>query len=143
MSSPVSAVTVDLPRWPLADRLSLVLVLAAAVMVEAVLASYPGAPVGLGVVASVPLAVGLLHQRRRRPRRLEFAPADARLCFGDGTRAPFQPGPGCRLLGSSVVLHWRTPGRSGALWLTPADLPREILRLLAVRLVAGGRPTEQ
>jgi hypothetical protein len=120
MSSPASAVTVDLPRWLLAERLSLGLACATAPVVEAVLARHPGAPTGAGLAVAALLVAGAWFQRRRRPRSLAL-PA----------------GPGSRLLGSSVVVRWQSPGRSGSLWLTPADLPRETLRSLAVRLVAG------
>ena len=120
MSSPASAVTVELPPWLLAERLSLGLACATAPVVEAVLARHPGAPAGAGLVVAALLVAGVWFQRRRRPRSVAL-PA----------------GPGSRLLGSSVVLRWQSAGRSGALWLTPADLPRETLRSLAVRLVAG------
>ena len=129
--------TVELPRWPLADRLSLALVVAAAVVIEAVALRHPGAPPGVGVSGATLLALGLWFQRRRRPQALEFAPGAGCLRFLDGRRQPFRPGAGSRLLGTSVVLHWQSPGRSGSLWLTPADLSREQLRALAVRLVAG------
>ena len=120
MSSPASALTVELPRWLLAERLSLGLACATAPVVEGVLARHPGAPVGAGLAVAALLVAGVWLQRRRRPR---FVAVPA--------------GPGSRLLGSSVVVHWQSSGRSGALWLTPADLPRETLRSIAVRLVAG------
>jgi hypothetical protein len=143
MSSPGSVVTVELPRWPLADRLSLALVVAAAVVIEAVAVRHPGAPAGVGLAGAALLALGLWSQRRRRPRVLELAPEAGWLRFPDGRQQPFRPGAGSRLLGTSVVLHWQSPGRSGSLWLTPADLSRGQLRALAVRLVAGGRSAAQ
>ena len=137
MSSPASAVTVELPRWLLADRLSLGLACATAPVIEGVLARYPGVPSGAGIVAAALLVAGAWRQHRHRPRALELSPAAASLRLpAERPRAPV-PGPGCRLLGASVVVHWRSAGRSGALWLTPFDLPRATLRLLAVRLVAG------
>ena len=57
MSSPGSAVTVELPRWALADRLALGLIVAAGVVLEVVLANLAGAPRGIGVLAT---AVGLV-----------------------------------------------------------------------------------
>lgn len=120
MSSPASAVTVELPRWLLAERLSLGLACAVAPVVEAVLARHPGAPAGAGLAVAALLAAGAWFQRHRRPRSLVVS-----------------AGPGSRLLGSSVVVHWQSAGRAGALWLTPADLSRETLRSIAVRLVAG------
>jgi hypothetical protein len=137
MSSPGSAVTVELPRWPLADRLTVALLFAVALVVEAVAARHPGVSGGLGVAAAVLLAVAFRFQRWRQPCRLVFAPGANQLQLADGSERPFVVGAGSRLLGSSVVLHWRSPGRSGAVWLTAADLPRETLRSLAVHLVAG------
>jgi hypothetical protein len=113
-------VTVELPRWLLAERLSLGLACAAAPVVEGVLARHPGAPAGAGLAVAALLVAGVLLQWRRRPRSLAL-PA----------------GPGSRVLGSSLVLQWQSGGRSGAFWLTGADLSRETLRSLAVRLVTG------
>ena len=135
--------TVELPRWPLVDRLTPALGLVAGIALEAVLARYPGAPLGIGAVAAAALLLWFGWQRRRRPLAFEFAPTPRRLRFGDGHAAPFVLGPGSRVLGSTVVLHWQSAGRAGALWLTPADLSREGLRSLAVRLVANGRPAGQ
>lgn len=139
MSSHASAVTVELPRWPLADRLALALVPAAGLVVEVVLARHPGAPAGWGVAACLLLVGTLWLQRRRRPRAVVLGPEGGCLRFGDGAEEPCRPGHGTRLLGAGVVLHWQGRTRSGSLWLTPADLTRAELRRLAVRLVAGGR----
>lgn len=138
MSFPASAVTVELPRWPLADRLSLVLACAVAPVAEAVLARYPGVPGGIGVLLAAALVGGLWLQRRSRPGALELTPAGDWLRFRGGDRRPFRRGPGSRLLGTSVIVHWRSRGASGFLWLTPADLPRETLRKLAARLAVAG-----
>lgn len=137
MSLPESAMTVELPRWPLADRLTLGLAVAAGVVLEAILALHPGAPAGAGVAVAAVLLAWQWQQRRRRPQALEFTPAGGSLRLRDGHALPFVLGPGSRVLGTGVVLHWRAPDRSAALWLTPADLPREALRRLAVRLVAA------
>lgn len=120
MSSPASAATVELPRWLLAERLSLGLACAVAPVTELVLARHPGAPAGVGLALAALLVAGVWLQRRQRPRSLHLS-----------------AGPGSRLLGPSLVVRWRASGRSGVVWLTPADLPRETLRTLAVRLVAG------
>jgi hypothetical protein len=131
---------VELPRWPLADRLTLGLGLAAGIVLEAVLARYPGVPAGIGGVAAALLLLWFAGQRRKRPLAIEFALPVGRLRYRDGRQVPFVVGPGSRVFGSTVVLHWQTADRSDALWLTPADLSHEALRRLAVRLVAGDRP---
>jgi hypothetical protein len=138
MSSPGSAVNLDLPRPLLADRLSLAAIAAAAAAVEAMFASHPDGPAGLGAALAGVLAVWQWRIVRARPRALEIGPERARLRFGHGRCAPASLAPGVRLLGGTVVLHWRSDGRRQAAWLTPADLGHENLRALAVRLVAGG-----
>lgn len=142
MSSPGCAVTAELPRWPLAERVSLVLAGLAGLVIEAVAANHPGMPVGLGVLATGALAAGLACGRRGEPVAIELSAAGGRLRLTDGRWLPCSIGTGSRLLGSSLVLHWRAPGRSRALWLTPADLPGETLRLLAVQLAAGRRDAD-
>ena len=142
MSSPGSAVTAELPRWPLAERASLVLAALAGAVIEAVAAGHPGVPAGLGVLATASLAAGLAWRRRGQPVAIELSVSGGRLRLGDGRWLTCSTGTGSRLLGSSLVLHWRAPGRSGALWLTPVDLPRETLRSLAVRLAAARRDAD-
>jgi hypothetical protein len=132
--------TVELPRWVLADRLVLALGLATGIVLEAILAGYPAAPAGVGLAVAAVLASWHLYQQRLRPRALELSPPAGTLWLEDGRSLPFTLGPGSRVLGPTVVLHWQAVGRSGALWLTPLDLPREVLRTLAVRLAASGRP---
>jgi len=131
--------TVELPRWALADRLALLLGVAAGIAVEVALSRYPGAPAGLGTVAGLGVVSWQLLLRRRRPRAVELAVPECALWFNDGQRVPCRVGPGTRVLGSTVVLHWVAPGCSAALWLTPADLPRDVLRTVAVWLVARAR----
>jgi hypothetical protein len=130
---------VELPRWALADRLTLLLGAAAGLALEVALSRHPGAPVGLGLLAGLIVVSWQLLLRRRRPLAVEVAAPGCELRFGDGRREPCRVGPGTRVLGPTVVLHWVAPGHSAALWLTPADLPREVLRGLAVWLVARGR----
>jgi hypothetical protein len=133
--------TVELPRWALADRLALLLGVAAGIALEAVLSRYPGAPAGLGLVLGSSVVSWQLLLQRRRPRAVEFGAPECALWFVDGQRMPCRVGPGTRILGGTVVLHWVAPGRSEALWLTPVDLPREILRTITVWLVTRGRAT--
>jgi hypothetical protein len=134
MCLPGSAVTVELPRWALADRLALGLIVAAGVMLEAGL---PGAPPGTGVLAAAALVLWQRRQRMQRPLVVALAPDGGTLTLGDGRRVPCHLGSGTRVLGATVVLHWHVDGSPGSLWLTPVELPRETLRRLAVRLVAG------
>ena len=143
MFSPGSAMTVELPRWALADWLVLVLGLAVGGALELVLARYPGAPAGVGFASAAVLVLWQLRQQWSRPRALELAAPRGRLRLGDGRQLPFVLGPGSRVLGRTMVLHWQAPGRSDALWLTPFDLPREVLHALAVRLVTGAGPARQ
>ena len=131
--------TVELPRWALADRLTLLLGAAASLALEVALSRHPGVPPGLGVLAGLGVVSWQLLLRRRRPVAVEFAVPACALRFADGRREPCRVGPGTRVLGSTVVLHWIAPGRSEALWLTPLDLPRDVVRGLAVWLVARGR----
>ena len=131
--------TVELPRWALADRLALLLGVAAGIALEVALSRYPGVPAGLGTVAGLSVVSWQLLRRRRRPRAVELAVPECALRFSDGQRVPCRVGPGARVLGATVVLHWVSPGRSEVLWLTPADLPRDVLRTVAVWLVARGR----
>ena len=120
--------TVELPRWALADRLALGLIVAAGVVLEVVLANLAGAPRGIGVLASAVLVLWQWRHRRQRPLALDIAPDAGAL---------LRLGPGSRVLGSTVVLHWQSPQTSGAVWLTPADVPRQALHGLVVSLVAG------
>jgi hypothetical protein len=123
MSSPGFAMTVELPRWSLADRVTVALVVAAGIVIEAVAAGRDGVPSGAGLAAAAVLLVWHARHRAGRPLSLELQPA------GNGAS---------RILGPTIVLHWQSAagGRQG-LWLTPLDLPRRTLRQLAVRLVTG------
>jgi len=87
-------VTVELPRWLLADRLSLLLACATAPVVEGVLARHPGVPAGLGVMVAALLLAGLWRQRGRRPRALQLADAGGWMQFADGARLGYQQGRG-------------------------------------------------
>jgi hypothetical protein len=128
----------ELPRRLLADRLSALLILACGVAIEAALWRHPGQPAGVGFAVA-----GLLwtwHWRRARlaPTRAVCGPDGWRLQLAEGHWTEAALGRGTRLLGPSVVLHWQAEGRSFGAWLTPADLPRPVLRSLALRLRAHG-----
>jgi len=124
--------TLDLPRRMLADRLALALVAASAVAVEATLGRYEGLPQGPGILAGFLLALWQWRLVRRRPRTVSLqAPGVPAPGTGIGPPAS-SAGPGARVLGSSVVLHWRDGAGEGTAWLTRADAPRETLRLARV-----------
>jgi hypothetical protein len=129
--------TVELPRRALADWLTLGLIAAAGAVLEAVLGRLAGAPPGIGGLAAAALALWQRSQRMQRPLAVALARDGGTLTLGDGRRVPCRLGRGTRVLGPTVALHWHADGHSGALWLTPADLPRDALRRLAVMLVAG------
>jgi hypothetical protein len=129
---------VDLPRWTLADRVSCSLAVAAGIALEAVAAGLDAAPGGIGCVIAGGL---LLWQRRnvaRRPQRLAIGPGDGSPAKEPAGYEPCAVHAASRILGGSVVLHWRArSGQRHGLWLTPLDLPRQTLRRLAVRLVTS------
>lgn len=129
----------ELPRRLRADRFSVFLILGCGVVLEAALWRHPGLPSGAGIVIA-----GLLwawHRRRAReaPARAVWGPHGWQLLLADGRQIDADLGRGARLLGPSVVLHWRAEGRSYRAWLTAADVPRPLLRSLTVRLLAQAR----
>jgi len=140
MSSPGSAVTVELPVWTFADRLAGVLIVAAAAMIEAALWRQPDAFAGLGLAAGIGLAMLHGRSRRRVPASITLGAGDWRIRFRDGSVVSATPGAGTRVLGPTVVLHWNAGLRSGRTWLCPLDLPRAVLRtmILRIRVAAPG-----
>lgn len=129
--------TVELPARLLADRLGWVLAAACAVALELTLARYPDALPGGGVLVGGLL---LAWQRKRalcRPRAVVIDDRGVAVRVTDSGAPVSAAGPRARVLGRSVLLHWREPGRTGTAWLTPADLPRDVLRTLRVRMVTG------
>jgi len=128
--------TVDLPRWTLADRLTVALVIAAGIVVEVVAADQVGAPSGVGLAVAIGLLLWHAGHRARRPLALAIRPAGSGAVYCTPGCEPCSVHGASRILGPSVVLHWQTAtGGRNALWLTPLDLPRRTLRQLAVRLV--------
>lgn len=135
--------TLELPRWLLADRLTLALIAAGALALEATLARYPGLPQGPGLLLGGLLATWQWHRARHRPRLVCLGPADIFVQTGGaGSTAP-ATGPRTRLLGRSVILHWRADGRSRTAWLTTADLPGEALRRMRVCCRTHRRAADQ
>ena len=129
--------TLELPARLFADRLALGLAIAGAVAIEAMLARHPGGPAGPGLAAGAALLLWQWRRLRDRPRAVVAGAAGVALWFHGSPEPVPATGPGARVLGRSVLLHWRSGRRSGTLWLTPADLPREALRALRVCFVAG------
>ena len=131
--------TVELPARLLADRLSVALAVACAIAIEATLARHPGLPSGAGLVAGGLLLAWQWRCSKRRPVRIVIGPDGVEVQPAGRDAAVPATGPRARVLGRSVVLHWRDAESTGTAWLTPADLPREVLRAIRVR-VRAGRP---
>jgi hypothetical protein len=131
--------SLELPRRLLADRLSALLILGCGVVLEAALWRHPGLPGGAGIVTAGLLWACQLRRAREAPTRAVWEPHGWHLRLADGRRIDAVLGRGTRLLGPSVVLHWRAEGRSYRVWLTAADVPRPALRSLALRLLAQAR----
>jgi len=131
--------SLELPRRLLADRLSVLLILGCGVALEAALWRHPGLPGGAGIVTAGLLWAWRLRRAREAPARAVWGPHGWHLLLADGRRIDADLGRGTRLLGPSVVLHWQATGRSYRAWLTAADVPRPLLRSLAVRLLAQAR----
>ena len=130
--------SLELPRRLLADRLSVLLIMGCGAALEAALWRHPGLPVGVGSSAAGLLLAWHLWRTRRAPMRAEWAADGWRLQLPGGRWIEVGLGRGTRLLGSSVLLHWQARGSSFGAWLTPADLPRPVLRSLALRLRVHG-----
>jgi hypothetical protein len=126
--------TVDLPARLLADRLSIALAVACAIAIEATLARHPGLPSGAGLVAGGLLLTWQWRRAKRRPVRIAIGPDGVAVQPAGCDAAIPASGPRARVLGRSVVLHWRDAEATGTAWLTPADLPREVLRAIRVRV---------
>ena len=128
--------TVELPARLLADRLSVVLAVACALAIEAMLARHPGLPPGPGLAVGGLLLAWQWRRSRRRPSRIAIGPDGVAVQpAGRDVTVP-ATGPRARVLGRSVVLHWRDANATGTAWLTPADLPRDLLRAIRVRVQA-------
>jgi hypothetical protein len=133
--------TLELPVWLLADRVTFALAIACGPALEAMLAREPGAMAGTGLIVSLLLLLWQWRRTRRRPCRVEISASGVGLAFEHS--GPTVPATGRRaqLLGSTVVLHWHQRQGSvrcrGTLWLTHADLPADALRALRVAMVAG------
>jgi len=125
-------VTLELPRWLLAERLTLALVAACALAVEAALSRYPGLPQGPGLVFGALLAAWQWRVGRQRPRAVVLTPGDVLVRDGRAVAPVSATGPRGRILGRSVILQWRAGGRMRTLWLTSADLPGDSLRQMRV-----------
>jgi hypothetical protein len=130
--------TVDLPPRLLADRLSVALAVACALAIEATLARHPGWPPGPGVVIGGLLLVWQWRRSRRRPDRIAIGPDGVTVRPAGCEVTVSATGPRSRVLGRSVVLHGYDVDADADVtaWLTPADLPRDVLRKIRVRVQA-------
>jgi hypothetical protein len=141
MSSPGSDVlTVEVPARLVAERASVALIVACALVVEAVAANHPDAPPGLGGVAGSLLYCWHLW-RIRNEMRIRRATLDAGGRWLVDTATGQEEAvllPGSRVLGQSVVLRLKSGLGVCSLWLTGWDLPAVELRHLRVRLLAQG-----
>lgn len=135
--------SLDLPRVTLAEAAAAALCLVCAVMVEAVLGRYPAAPAGMGLLLGMLPAMWLYLDSVRPGRALRrvvwLTDGAWRLEFRDGSTLIADLGAGTRLLGRSLVLHWRVSGRSFARWLTPWDVDDGQLQKVTVRLACAAR----
>jgi hypothetical protein len=131
-------VTLELPRWLLAERLAFGLILAGALVTEVVLVRYPALRQGPGLLAAALLALWQWRLGRHRSRRVRLGPGDIEVQAGAVPTSA--TGPRARILGRSVVLHWRANGRSRTAWLTPADVPPAALRRMRVCCRTQRRP---
>ena len=142
MSSPGSDVlTIELPARLASDRPATCLLVAAAIVVEVVVARYPDGQAGLGLAAGFLLASWHCWLGRRsalvRTAALDCR-GDWQLDMADGRRVAAVLLPGSRVLGQTVLLRLRGGRLTRSAWLTPWDLPALELRRLAVRLMAMG-----
>jgi hypothetical protein len=141
MSSPGSDVlTVEVPARLVVERASVAFIVACALVIEAVAANHPDAPIGLGVVAGSLLYCWRLWRIRNEMRiRRATLDADGRWLV-DSTAGQEEAVllPGSRVLGHSVVLRLKSGPGVCSLWLTGWDLPAVELRQLRVRLLAQG-----
>jgi hypothetical protein len=133
--------TLELPARLLADRVTVGLAVASGLAFEGMLARHPGSGSGIGLALGLGLLLWHGWRSRYRPRRVQVSPSGVRLVFESDDQIVPAAGKQARVLGKTVVLHWhgrRGPGPSqGTLWVTPADLPADALRVLRVALVAG------
>lgn len=141
MSSPGSGVlTVDVPARLIAERASIVLIVACALVLEAVAGNHPDAPIGLGVAVGIILCAWQMW-RNSNAMRIRRATLDAHgrwLVDAAGGRVQAELLPGSRVLGRSVVLRLKSGPGVHSLWLTGWDIPAGQLRQLRVRLLALG-----
>jgi hypothetical protein len=134
------ALTVEWPRWLLADRLTVVLAVACASVIEMVVANYPAVPTGVGLAIGIVLigAHLLLARNNRALLGARLEPAGRWTLLTRSGEEAARLAPGSRVLGSTVVLRLRTAGGVHQVWLTPHDVSASRLRLLRARLLSAG-----
>ena len=142
MSSPgYAALSLEPPCLGFAEVVTAAMCAISAITTEMVLDHYPGAPAGAGVAIGAMAAAWLYLGGGRGVRGLRKAvwlrDGAWRLEFRDGTTVAASLGPGTRMLGRSLVLHWCFDEGSLKRWLTPWDVDDSQLRAVAVRLASA------
>jgi hypothetical protein len=139
-SSGSGALTIEFPRMLLAERVTVVLLLATAAVIEWVAAQHTGAPAGVGLACGA--CLGAWHWLRRHWVSCVISATVGsdgawQLALADGRVVAAGLLPGSRLLGPSLLLRWRTGQGVRSAWVTTWDVPAARLRDLRVRLMAS------
>jgi hypothetical protein len=124
----------------LADRLTVLLAVVCAAVVETVAANHPNGPAGVGLALGI-LLIGLhlwLTRNNRAVLGARLEPAGHWTLLTRSGGQPAELAPGSRVLGRTVVLRLRAPGSVHQVWLSPRDVSPSRLHLLRVRLLAAG-----
>lgn len=131
--------SIELPRLGLADCAASLLCVLCALVLELAFARQVGG--GAGVATGAALLAWLWHARLRPPRALrnvaQLVDDCWRLEFRDGRVVDARLGPGTRVLGRTLVLHWNAGRRTTRVWLTRWDVADGRLRALTARLACG------
>jgi hypothetical protein len=140
MSSPGSvALTLDLPRRFLSDRITVGLCLACVPFLETAAGRHPNFPVGIGLCVGALLLASQWAARVGQPAASRAILAESgawQFDLADGRRVPAMLLPGSRALGPTLLLRWRIGERTVSRWFTRFDVPTADLRRITARLRA-------
>ena len=129
--------SLELPRFGLSEIVAVAQCMICVAVGEALLDRY-ALPAGAGLLAgslgAAWLYLGTLRPARALRRAIWLPDGSWLLQFRDGNVRTAQLGTGTRILGTTLVLQWRTAERSLARWLTPWDVDDGQLRAVSVRL---------